>query len=102
MCRVVHSFVLWGAGGVDVRVWWEGAPLQVKFLKFLNAGQLRLARQIGVEALGDTADDFYSVLARAREEGAKMSSVFTGTAEGEDEEAAAAADAAAVAEDTVA
>lgn len=52
--------------------------MQIKFLKFLNSGQLRLARKIGVETLGDTADDFYSVLAKAREEGGTATSVFTG------------------------
>ncbi len=51
---------------------------QIKFLKFLNAGQLRLARKIGVEVMGDSAEDFYAVLERARLEGSSIGSVFAG------------------------
>ncbi len=52
---------------------------QVKFLKFLNSGQLRLARKVGVEVMGDSAEDFYAVLERARLEGSSVDSVFSGT-----------------------
>ena len=49
---------------------------QIKFLSFLHAGQLRLAKRIGVTAMGDSAEDFYQVLDRARREGASAASVF--------------------------
>jgi hypothetical protein len=49
---------------------------QIKFLTFLHAGQLRLAKRIGVLSMGDSADDFYGVLERARQEGSAATAVF--------------------------
>ncbi len=49
---------------------------QIKFLSFLHAGQLRLAKRIGVTNMGDSADDFYQVLERAKREGSDAAVVF--------------------------
>jgi hypothetical protein len=57
-------------------VWGNRPPGQIKFLSFLHAGQLRLAKRVGVTAMGDSAQDFYSVLERARAEGVAAGSVF--------------------------